>query len=76
MRPSSTEELAEIVAAAAASGRKLEIVGGGTRAEIGAPREALTLLFACAPDYVTQSRAVVLGDDGTLALNLTGSGGV
>ena len=39
MRPSSTEELAEIVAAAAASGRKLEIVGGGTRAEIGAPRE-------------------------------------
>ena len=38
MRPSSTEELAEIVAAAAASGRKLEIVGGGTRAEIGAPR--------------------------------------
>jgi glycolate oxidase FAD binding subunit len=40
MRPTSTEELAEIIADAAASGRKLEITGGGTRAEIGAPRGA------------------------------------
>jgi glycolate oxidase FAD binding subunit len=39
MRPSSIEDLAEIIADAAASGRKLEIVGGGTKAEIGAPRE-------------------------------------
>jgi glycolate oxidase FAD binding subunit len=29
-----------MIADAAASGRKLEIVGGGTRAEVGAPREA------------------------------------
>ena len=40
MRPESVEELAEIVAEAAALGRKLEIVGGGTKADIGAPREA------------------------------------
>jgi glycolate oxidase FAD binding subunit len=40
MRPESIEELAEIVADAASSGRKLEIVGGGTKTEIGAPREA------------------------------------
>jgi glycolate oxidase FAD binding subunit len=39
MRPGSIEELVEIIAEAAASGRKLEIVGGGTRAEIGAPRD-------------------------------------
>jgi len=40
MRPTSTEELAEIIAEAAASGRRLDIMGGGTKADIGAPREA------------------------------------
>jgi glycolate oxidase FAD binding subunit len=40
MRPASIEELAGIVAEAAASGRKLEITGGGGQAEVGAPREA------------------------------------
>jgi glycolate oxidase FAD binding subunit len=40
MRPESVEDLAGIIAEAAASGRKLEIAGGGTKAEIGAPREA------------------------------------
>jgi len=40
MRPSTTEDLAQIVADAAASGRKLEIVGGGATAEVGAPRVA------------------------------------
>jgi glycolate oxidase FAD binding subunit len=40
MRPTSIEELAQIIAEAAASGRKLEIIGGGTKAEIGAPRKA------------------------------------
>jgi glycolate oxidase FAD binding subunit len=40
MRPSSIEELAEVIAEAAASGRRLEIAGGGTKAEMGAPREA------------------------------------
>ena len=39
MRPTSTEELAEIVAEAAGSGRKLEIAGGGTKVAVGAPRE-------------------------------------
>ena len=40
MRPTTTDELAQIVADAAASGRKLEIAGGGTKAEVGAPRDA------------------------------------
>ena len=40
MRPESVEELAGVIAEAAASGRRLEIVGGGTKAEVGAPREA------------------------------------
>jgi len=40
MRPESTQELARIVAEAAASGRRLEIVGGGTKAQVGAPRQA------------------------------------
>jgi glycolate oxidase FAD binding subunit len=40
MRPESVEELAGMIAEAAASGRKLEIVGGGTKAQVGAPREA------------------------------------
>ena len=40
MRPATIEALAEGIAEAAASGRKLEIVGGGTKAEVGAPRDA------------------------------------
>ena len=40
MRPESVEELAGIIADAAASGRKLEITGGGTKADMGALREA------------------------------------
>jgi glycolate oxidase FAD binding subunit len=40
MRPESVEELAGMIADAAASGRKFEIVGGGTKVEVGAPREA------------------------------------
>jgi glycolate oxidase FAD binding subunit len=54
MRPQSIEDLAGIIADAAASGRKLEIVGGGTRAELGAPREAERLdmtAFSGAIDY-------------------------
>jgi glycolate oxidase FAD binding subunit len=39
MRPGNAQELAEIIAEAAASGRKLEIVGGGTKAQIGAARQ-------------------------------------
>lgn len=43
MRPESVEQLAEAVAEAAASGRKLEITGGATKSEIGAPRAAARL---------------------------------
>lgn len=39
MRPQNAKQLAEIIADAAACGRKLEIVGGGTKTEVGAPRE-------------------------------------
>lgn len=39
MRPTTIEELAEIVADAGAVGRKLEITGGGTKTAIGAPRD-------------------------------------
>ncbi len=40
MRPGSEEELAAIIAEAAANGRRLEIVGGASKAEVGAPRDA------------------------------------
>jgi glycolate oxidase FAD binding subunit len=41
MRPESEEELARIIAEAAASGGKLELRGGGSKAEVGAPRDGL-----------------------------------
>jgi len=40
MKPASVEELETIVSAAAASGARLELRGGGSKAGIGAPREA------------------------------------
>ena len=40
MRPETIEKLERIVASAAALGRKLELRGGGSKADIGAPREA------------------------------------
>jgi glycolate oxidase FAD binding subunit len=40
MRPASIEELAEAISGTAASGRKLEIAGGGTKTQVGAPRDA------------------------------------
>jgi glycolate oxidase FAD binding subunit len=40
MRPQTIEDLARIVAEAASAGGKLELRGGGTKAEVGAPREA------------------------------------
>jgi glycolate oxidase FAD binding subunit len=40
IRPDSTEQLERIIAEAAASGAKLELRGGGSKAEVGAPREA------------------------------------
>jgi glycolate oxidase FAD binding subunit len=40
IRPQSIEELAQVIADAAAEGRKLELRGGGSKAEVGAPREA------------------------------------
>lgn len=43
MRPTTLEDLAGIVAEAAATGAKLELRGGGTKAEVGAPRPAQIL---------------------------------
>ena len=40
LEPRDAADLAEIVADAASSGRKLELRGGGTKADFGAPREA------------------------------------
>ena len=43
MRPTSVEQLCAVVADAAAAGERLEIRGGGTKALVGAPREARLL---------------------------------
>ena len=40
MRPTAVEELERIIAGAAASGSKLELRGGGSKADVGAPRQA------------------------------------
>lgn len=40
LEPRDAADLAEVVGNAAASGRKLELRGGGTKADFGAPREA------------------------------------
>ena len=40
MRPADIGDLAEIIAGAAASGDRLELRGGGSKADIGAPRQA------------------------------------
>lgn len=44
LQPQKTEELAALVADAAAHGRKLQITGGGTRGEVGAPSRVGDLL--------------------------------
>jgi glycolate oxidase FAD binding subunit len=43
LRPTSVDELQDAVADAARAGAKLEIRGGGSKADIGAPREAAVL---------------------------------
>lgn len=40
LRPRDSKDLCQIVADAAANGEKLELRGGGTKADFGAPREA------------------------------------
>lgn len=40
MRPTTTHELARIIAEAAGSGRKLELRGGASKADVGAPHQA------------------------------------
>lgn len=46
LEPRDAADLAEIVAGAAASGRKLELRGGGTKAGFGAPRAAEVVSLA------------------------------
>lgn len=46
LEPRDAGDLADIIAAAAASGRKLELRGGGTKADFGAPREAEVVSLA------------------------------
>jgi len=40
LTPKTTEDLGELIATAARAGTKLELRGGGSKADIGAPREA------------------------------------
>jgi glycolate oxidase FAD binding subunit len=54
MRPASAQELAEVIAGAAASGKRLQISGGGTRSHVGAPHDAEWLhmtAFSGVTDY-------------------------
>jgi glycolate oxidase FAD binding subunit len=70
MKPTSVQELAGIIAEAAASGRKLEIAGGGTKSEIGAPREADRLDmtgFAGVIDYDPAELVLTAGAGAPLA---------
>ncbi|WBO58125.1 FAD-binding protein [Acidocella sp. MX-AZ03] len=46
MKPQNTKEVGEIIGQALAGGEKLEVIGGGTRAGIGAPREVPRLCLA------------------------------
>ena len=46
LTPGSVDDLRDIVAEAAATGRKLEIQGGGSKAGIGAPRDAMLVSTA------------------------------
>ncbi len=64
IRPSSVDELIEIIADAAAGGGKLEIVGGCSKADIGAPREAALLdmsAFAGIVDYDPAELVLTVG---------------
>jgi glycolate oxidase FAD binding subunit len=68
LRPTTAQELCDAVADAAASGRRLEIRGGGSKAAIGAPRE-IDLLdmrgFAGIVDY-DPAELVLTAGAGTL----------
>lgn len=64
IRPGSADELIEVVADAAASGGKLEIIGGGSKADIGAPREAALLdmnAFSGVIDYDPAELVLTVG---------------
>jgi len=64
MRPQNTEELAAMIADAAASKRKLELRGGGSKAEVGAPREAEIVemtAFTGVIDYDPSELVITLG---------------
>jgi len=51
-RPRSAEEIAAIVADCGASGRRIELVGGGTKASVGQPSEAELRLSTAGMDRV------------------------
>lgn len=69
-RPTSSAELREIVADAAARGAKLDIRGGGSKAAVGAPRDGETLDltgFAGVVDYAPAELVLVAGAGAPLA---------
>ena len=70
VRPASLDELRDVVADAAGSGAKLEIVGGGSKADFGAPREAMILDmtgFAGVIDYDPAELVLTCGAGTALA---------
>jgi glycolate oxidase FAD binding subunit len=54
--PTSAEEIADLIAAAGASGRKLEVVGGGGKRAVGRQADADQLLSMAALDKVIDYR--------------------
>jgi len=69
-RPADVQALAELVAATAADGGALEIRGGGSRAEVGAPREAAILdmgAFQGVIDYDPAELVITVGAGTSLA---------
>ena len=70
MRPDNTEKLERVIASAAALNRKLEVRGGGSKAEIGAPREADVLdlsAFSGILDYDPAELVLICGAGTPLA---------
>jgi glycolate oxidase FAD binding subunit len=65
LRPTTADELAEIIGAAAAGNRRLALRGGGSKAGIGAPAEGATIVdmtgFAGVIDYDPPELVLTVG---------------
>jgi glycolate oxidase FAD binding subunit len=71
LKPGTAAEAAEVIADSAAAGTRLEIRGGGSKAEIGAPREAVILdmsAFSSVIDYDPPELVLTVGPGASLAM--------